>query len=491
MRKTDLSSLEHTLPDPFNLEFDPLLDDKPREECGVFGIYSPVPQNLAWLTYLGIFSLQHRGQEAAGMCVANDRHFYVEKDLGLVTQVFTDDVLERMNLEDARVAIGHVRYSTTGSNLRFNAQPMNVRSNKGILGLAHNGNFVNAREIRNLMLEEGTIFNTTNDTEVMLNRIARYSKLSLVDATARVMLEMRGGFAVVLMSKDMLLGLRDPNGVRPLVVGQTLEGAWVFASEPVALAAVGAAFVRDVLPGELVWADESGLHSLQVAHGQPTPCAFEWIYFARADSYLDGSDVHSSRIRMGEQLALEHPVDADIVVPVPDSGISAAIGFARASGIPFDYGLHKNPYAGRSFIAPNQDARELKVRMKLAPTSAVRGKRVVLVDDSIVRGTTSSLIVKLLLEAGAKEVHFRVSSPPIKNPCFYGIDTAARKELVASHKSLEEIRQLIGADSLAFISERGIREAVGGPGLCLACFNGQYPAGVPLENDLDKLALEV
>lgn len=474
------------LPDPYDLE-----NDKPREECGIFGIFSPQPQNLAWLTYLGIFSLQHRGQEAAGMCVANEDQFLVEKDLGLVTQVFDAERLKVMDIEGAKIAIGHTRYSTTGANLRFNSQPMNVRSNKGILGLAHNGNFVNAKEIRALMLEEGTIFNTTNDTEVMLNRIARYSKLNLVDATAQVMKEMRGGFAVVIMNKHMLLGLRDSNGVRPLCIGQREDGAWVFASESVALAAVEATFIRDVLPGELVWADDTGLHSLQVLHGQPTPCAFEWIYFARPDGHIDGYDINDSRIRMGELLALEHPVEADIVVPVPDSGITAAIGYARASGIQYAYGLHKNPYAGRSFIAPNQKARELKVKTKLSPTSAVKGKRVILVDDSIVRGTTSGLIVKLLKEAGATEVHFRVSSPPITNPCFYGIDTAARKELVASHTSIEGIRELIGADSLAFISEANLKKAVGSPGLCMACFNGQYPAGVPLEADASKHALEV
>lgn len=466
--------------------------DKPQDECGVFGVYSPQPTDVAWLTYLGLFALQHRGQEATGICVSDGESFLVEKDLGLVSQVFDEERLDKLRLGAARVSIGHVRYSTTGSNLRFNAQPLTVRTNKGILGLAHNGNFVNAREMRQEMLDDGVIFQTTNDSEVLLNRIARLSRLDLIEATARSMREMHGGYAVVLMSRTQLLGFRDPNGVRPLCIGQRDDGAWVFASEPSALFAVGAKFVRDVGGGELVWADRTGLHSLQVMNGhEPTPCAFEWIYFARADSSVDGTDVHASRIRMGEQLAREFPTDADIVVPVPDSGIGAAIGYSRESGIPFDYGLYKNPYAGRTFIAPTQEARELKVKLKLSPTSAVRGKRVVLVDDSIVRGTTSRQIVNLLREAGASEVHFRVSSPPIKHPCFYGIDTAARKELVASTHSIEEIRALIGADTLSFISEAGLRKAVGGPGLCLACFNGEYPAGVPLENDLNKLALEV
>ncbi|WP_155298868.1 amidophosphoribosyltransferase [Deinococcus kurensis] len=470
--------------------FDPILD-KPQDECGVFGMFSPEPLDLAWFTYLGLFALQHRGQEAAGMCVSDGEKFHVEKDLGLVTQVFDERRLDSVRLANARVSIGHVRYSTTGSNLRFNAQPLTTRTNKGILGLAHNGNFVNAREVRNDMLMQGALFQTTNDSEVMLNLIARESHMDLVEATAAAMKRLKGGFACVLMSRTQLLGFRDPNGVRPLVIGQRDDHAYVIASEPCALYAVGARLIRDVQPGELVWIDRTGLHSMMVAPRQPTPCAFEWIYFARSDSQLDGADAHESRIRMGHQLAREHPVDADIVVPVPDSGIGAAIGYARESGIPFDYGLYKNPYAGRTFIAPTQEARELKVKMKLSPTSAVRGKRVVLVDDSIVRGTTSRQIVNLLREAGATEVHFRVSSPPIKHPCFYGIDTAARKELVASTHSIEEIRDLIGADTLTFISEQGIREAVGGPGLCLACFNGEYPAGTPLLNDVDKLALEV
>ena len=469
--------------------FDPITD-KPQDECGVFGLYSPQPADVGWLTYLGLFALQHRGQEAAGICVSDGETFLVEKDLGLVNQVFDEVRLDRLRLGSARVSIGHVRYSTTGSNLRFNAQPLTVRTNKGVLGLAHNGNFVNAREMRQEMLDDGVIFQTTNDSEVMLNRIARLSKVDLVEATAQVMRELYGGFAVVLMSRTQLIGLRDAHGVRPLCIGQRDDRTWVFASEPCALFAVGARFVRDVLPGELVWADREGLHSLQVLGGQPTGCSFEWIYFARADSQVDGVDVHEARVRMGQHLAREFPVEADIVVPVPDSGMGAAIGYSRASGIPFDYGLYKNPYAGRTFIAPTQEARELKVKLKLSPTSAVRGKRVVLVDDSIVRGTTSRQIVHLLLEAGATEVHFRVSAPPIKHPCFYGIDTAARKELVASTHSTEEIRQLIGADTLAFLSEQGLREAIGGNGVCLACFNGAYPAGVPLEDDLNKLALE-
>jgi amidophosphoribosyltransferase len=466
-------------------------EDSPREECGVLGLYRPDPGNdPAWLVYLGLFALQHRGQEAAGICVSDGEQVLVEKDLGLVSEVFDEARLARLRLPGTEVAIGHVRYSTTGSNLRFNAQPLTVRSNKGILGLAHNGNFVNAKEMRRDMLDEGVVFQTTNDTEVMINRIARYSQLNLQEATAQTMHDLQGGFSVVLMDRHTLLGLRDGNGVRPLCVGTFAGGGFALASEPVGLAAIGARYLRDVRPGELIWFDRAGLHSRQVLEARSTPCAFEWIYFARGDSHLEGIDVHAARVRLGEQLAREAPAEAEIVVPVPDSGMGAAIGYSRQSGLPFDYGLLKNPYAGRSFIAPSQEARELKVRLKLSPTSAVRGKRVVLVDDSIVRGTTSRQIVALLREAGAAEVHFRVSSPPIRYPCYYGIDTAARKELVASTHTEEEIRRLIGADSLAFLSERGLQRAIGPAGLCLACFSGSYPAGTPEEQDSDKLVLE-
>lgn len=463
--------------------------DKPQEECGVLGLWSPEPLPVADLLQLGLFALQHRGQEAAGICVSNGKDLVIEKDLGLVTQVFDEARMERLRIPGANLGIGHTRYSTTGSNLRFNAQPLNVRSSKGILAIAHNGNFVNALQIRQELLEHGAVFQTTNDTEVMINLIARYAKLSLVEATARAMRELTGGFSVVLMDRHTVLALRDGNGVRPLVIGQLANGGWVFASEPPALALMGAEFLRDVRPGELVWVEPTGaLASMQVLEPHPTPCAFEWIYFARADATLDGVATHPARIRMGEILAREAPAEADLVVPVPDSGIGAAIGYSRASGLPFDFGLHKNPYAGRTFIQPTQAMRDLKVRLKLAATPAVAGKRVVLVDDSIVRGTTSSRIVQLLREAGATEVHMRISSPPIKFPCYYGIDTAARKELVAATHTVEQIRALIGADSLAFLSEPGVREAVGGP-VCLACFNGQYPAGQP-EEEVRKEALE-
>ena len=454
--------------------------DKPQEECGVFALHLPQEADIAALCHLGLFALQHRGQESCGICVSNGEDIAVEKEMGLVSEVFTETRLNALRLPGARTGIGHTRYSTTGSSLRFNAQPLTVRSNKGILALAHNGNFTNARRMRDQMLSEGAVFQTTNDSEVMINLVARYSHLSLEDATARVMGELEGGFSVVIMDKTRVLALRDGNGVRPLVIG-TLDGGYVFASEPSALHVVGATFLRDVRPGELVVADDAGLHSRQVLTPRPTPCAFEWIYFARGDGALDGADVHAARVRMGETLACEAPAEADVVVGVPESGLAAAIGYARASGIPYDLGLYKSPYAGRTFINPTQRLRDLKVKLKLAPTGAVRGKRVVLVDDSIVRGTTSGRIVQLLREAGATEVHFRVSSPPIKYPCYYGIDTAARKELAAATMTTEEICANIGADSLSYISEAGLARAVGLAKTCLACFNGAYEAGRPEE----------
>jgi amidophosphoribosyltransferase len=466
------------------------LPDKPREECGIVAIHSLGETDIAGLTQMGLFALQHRGQESCGICVAGGSEVRIEKELGLVSEVFTEERLDRLRFPGTRTGVGHTRYTTKGSDLRFNAQPITVRSSKGILALAHNGSFTNARAIRDGMLQEGAVFQTTNDSEVMINLIARYSHLSLADATARAMEEIEGGFSAVLMDQHSIIGLRDAHGVRPLVIGELPAGGFVFASEPAALRVMGATFVRDVAPGELVSADDTGLSSRQVLNATPMPCAFEWIYFARGDGVLDGVDVHASRVRMGEILAREAPVDADVVVGVPDSGLPAAIGYSRASGIPYDIGLYKSSYAGRTFINPTQRLRELKVMLKLAPTGAVRGKRVVLVDDSIVRGTTSGRIVQLLREAGATEVHFRVSSPPIRYPCFYGIDTAARKDLVAAVMTTAEIRERINADSLHYLSEEGLAEAIGLPAMCMACFNGRYQAGMPADDEVRE-ALEL
>ena len=455
--------------------------DKPREECGIFGLHVPPDAaglDLATMCQLGLFALQHRGQESCGICVASEDEVRIEKGMGLVTQVFTEERLERLAVPAGRTAVAHTRYSTTGSSRLYNAQPLTVRSNKGVLALAHNGNFTNAREMRDAMLATGAVFQTTNDSEVMLNLIARYSHLDLRRATAMAMTELEGGFSVVLMDQTSLIGLRDRHGVRPLVLG-AVAGGWALASEPAALDVVGAEYVRDVRPGEMVVIDDAGLHAEQVMPATPAPCAFEWIYFARGDSVLDGVSVHDARIRMGERLAMEAPVEADVVIGVPESGLVAAVGYSRASGVPYDIGLYRSPYAGRTFINPTQHLRDQKVRLKLAATSAVAGKRVVLVDDSIVRGTTSGRIVRLLYEAGAAEVHFRVSSPPIAYPCYYGIDTAARQELAASTLTVEEIRGRIGATTLAYLSEAGLQHALGLSSVCMACFNGRYPAGKP------------
>ncbi len=463
-------------------------NDTIRDACGVVAIHLPAAADIADLCHLGLFALQHRGQESCGICVASDEEIRIERDMGLVAEVFTVERLDKLRFQGSRTGIAHTRYSTTGASLRFNAQPLTVRSNKGLLALAHNGNFTNAKSIRRQMLDDGAVFQTTNDSEVMINLIARYSQLDLVDATAKVMGELEGGFSVVLMDRSSILGLRDAHGVRPLVIGE-LAGGYVLASEPSALLVMGATFLRDVRPGELVVADDRGLRSVQVLKQNPTPCAFEWIYFARSDSILDGADVHAARLRMGAVLADEAPVEADVVVGVPESGLAAAIGYARQAGIPFDIGLYKSPYAGRTFINPNQRLRDQKVKLKLAPTAAVRGKRVVLVDDSIVRGTTSGRIVQLLRDAGAIQVHFRVSSPPIRYPCYYGIDTSARKELAAATLSVDQIRERIGADSLHYISERGLSRAIEVANTCLACFNGSYPAGHPGE-EIEKEGLD-
>ncbi|MEX2502388.1 MAG: amidophosphoribosyltransferase [Trueperaceae bacterium] len=487
-------------------------NDRPVEECGVVAVRLPEAAVAASLTassddggaprgvdadaldvagqcHLGLFALQHRGQESCGIAVAGEDQFRIEKDMGLVADVFDEDRLDKLRFPGARVGIGHTRYSTTGSSHRFNAQPLTVRSNKGLIALAHNGNFTNARPMRDRMLNEGAVFQTTNDSEVMINLVARYAHLDLVDATARAMGELEGGFAVVLADRERIVGLRDRHGVRPLVIGRTDDGAYVLASEPAGLLVIGARFLRDVRPGEIVCIDADGLTSRQVLPPSPTPCAFEWIYFARGDAVLDGVPVHDARIRMGERLHHEAAVDADLVVGVPESGLAAALGYARASGIPYEIGLYKSPYAGRTFINPNQRLRERKVRLKLAATGAVDGKRVVLVDDSIVRGTTSGRIVGLLREAGAREVHFRVSSPPIRWPCYYGIDTAARKALAAATMSIEAIRARIGADSLAYISDEGLQRAIGLASTCTACFDGHYQAGHP-GDEVEKETLE-
>ncbi|SDG35465.1 amidophosphoribosyltransferase [Desulfosporosinus hippei] len=452
-------------------------EDKPKEECGVFGIYAP-DQEVARLTYYGLYALQHRGQESAGIAVSNGRSINVHKGMGLVSEVFSDRIVDGLK---GKMAIGHVRYSTTGSSLLANAQPLVVHYQKGMMALAHNGNLTNASDLREELGKNGAVFQTTVDSEVIINLITRYRRDSLEDALIKTMMDLRGAYALVILAEDKLFGIRDPLGVRPLCIGR-LGGRYCLASESCALDTIGAEFVRDVEPGEIIIIDEEGLHSRPgLLKTKQASCAFEYIYFARPDSTMDQLNIAESRRQMGIELARECPIDADLVIAVPDSGTASALGYATALGIPFGEGLIKNRYVGRTFIQPTQAMREVAVRLKLnANTSVLKDKRVVMIDDSIVRGTTSFKLVEMVKNAGAKEVHFLISSPPVAYPCFYGIDTAEREKLIANKLDVEGIRKYVGADSLHYISEEGLLRALGTESVCLACFNGSYP--IPVSN---------
>jgi amidophosphoribosyltransferase len=456
-----------------------LEEDNPEEACGVFGVYSNEPDfEASFLIYIGLYALQHRGQESAGMVVSDGEHVLTHKNMGLVSNVFNRDILEGLK---GRIGMGHVRYSTTGSSLLANAQPLMARCSKGILSVAHNGNLVNTEELRENLQENGSVFQSTTDTEVIINLIARHSQDDLPTAILKAAEVLRGSFSLVIMTKDTLIGLRDPHGNRPLCLGK-LADAYILSSESCAFSSVGARFIRDIAPGELIMIDNNGLKSFQLPKAKEEAlCVFEYIYFARPDSTIDGINVHLSRKAMGRELAKQFSQKADVVIPVPDTGRSTAIGFAEASGIPFDIGLIKNTYIGRTFIQPNQNMRDLGVRIKLNPVEEVlKGKRVVIIDDTIVRGTTSGKIIHLLREAGAKEVHMCISAPPITYPCYYGIDTSVRKELIASAHSVEEIRNYIQADSLTYLSIEGLHKALKPKKeLCMACFNGCYPIPIP------------
>jgi len=461
--------------------------DKLKEECGVFGIYDNDNHDVARLTYFGLYALQHRGQESAGIAVNDGGTILYHKDMGLVPEIFNDVVLNHLK---GKIAIGHVRYSTTGASLRENAQPMVVKYRDGQLALAHNGNLVNAAEIRNRLEESGAIFQSTNDTEVIANLISRYrlTTSGIEETLTSTVKEIKGSYALVILTPDSLVGIRDPYGIRPLCIGK-LNNSYVLASESCALDAIGADFIRDVNPGEIVIVDKDGLRSINSGTCRESKlCIFEFVYFARPDSVIDGASVHQARVEAGRQLAKEHPVDADIVIGAPDGGLNAALGFSRESGIPYGQGLLKNKYIGRTFIQPTQDKREIGVTIKFnAMRSEIEGKRVVMVDDSIVRGTTTRRIVQILKSAGAKEVHMRVSSPPYKYPCYFGIDTATRKQLVAYNNSIEEIREMIGADSLGYLSLEGLLKTPSGArcGFCTACFDGGYPVEVP-DKEINK-----
>lgn len=461
--------------------------DKMHEECGVFGVYSLDGNEIdvAGLTYYGLYSLQHRGQESAGIAVSDRETIVFHKDMGLVPEIFDKILLNHLK---GTMAVGHVRYSTTGASRRENAQPIVVRSRNGQLALAHNGNIINASILREQMENSGTIFQTTNDTEVLINLITKHSITSetLEEAVEKMMVDVKGSYGLILMTAQKMVGARDPHGIRPLCIGKT-AGAYVLASESCALDAVNAEFIRDVEPGEIVIIENNEIRAIRPFNKKDTKlCIFEFVYFARPDSVIDGASVQQSRYEAGKRLAIEHPVEADVVIGVPDSGISAAIGFSNQTGIPYSEGLVKNRYVGRTFIQPSQGMREVAVRIKHnAIKKSVEGKRVVIIDDSIVRGTTTRRIVQILKKAGAKEVHMRVSSPPIKFPCYFGIDISSRKELVADKLSVEEIRQMICADTLGYLSLEGLLKTPIGSklGFCSACLDGNYPIEVPEEGD--------
>ncbi len=465
------------------------VEDQLREECGVFGVYAQNPCDVAGLVYYGLYALQHRGQESCGIVVNDDGVFSSHKDLGLVNEVFSKEEMGR--LPQGQMALGHVRYGTTGGTNRANCQPIEVNHQKGKMALAHNGNLCNAYELRSRLELKGAIFHSTSDTEIIAYIVtqARLQTPSIEKALNSAMYDMDGAYSLVLMSATKLLAARDPYGFRPLCYGQTSDGTYVVASESCALSAVGATFVRDILPGEILVFDQKGVHSNREHCGlkpQQT-CIFEYIYFARPDSVIDGIPVQNARQNAGRILAARHPVDADVVIGVPDSGLDAALGYARESGLPFAIGFVKNKYIGRTFISPGQDNRLDQVKIKLNPIQeAVRGKRVVLIDDSIVRGTTSRQIVNLLREAGASQVHMRISAPPFQNPCYYGTDIDSRENLIACHHTVEEIAVLIGADSLGFLPLEDLHGLTGCRHYCHACFSGVYPTPVPAITSKDR-----
>jgi amidophosphoribosyltransferase len=455
--------------------------DKFREECGVVAIHSNAEAEK--LAYLGLHALQHRGQESAGIATSDGMNLHSHKSMGLVADIFTPEVLDKLR---GSLAIGHTRYSTAGDSALLNAQPIMVQSNKGQIALAHNGNLVNAPEIRSRLENQGSIFQTNSDTEVIVHLIALSREQTLPEAMADSLRRVEGAFSLVMISTDRIFAARDPRGFRPLAMGRIPASGLekrdtiVFASETCAFDLIGATYERDVRPGELVVVGPEGVSSrFYSPTGPQSSCIFEHVYFSRPDSTVFGRPVDQSRENLGRELAREAPAEADIVVPVPDSGVTAAMGYAAESGIPFRFGLIRNHYVGRTFIEPSQSVRDFGVKLKLNPVrSVLQGKRVVLIDDSIVRGTTSRKIVRMIRQAGAKEVHMRISCPPTISPCFYGVDTPSKKQLIAANKSIEEIREYIGADSLGYLSVEGLKKACGDgekTTYCTACYTGKYP----------------
>ncbi|MFK0084302.1 amidophosphoribosyltransferase [Glutamicibacter sp. NPDC090743] len=481
------------------LNHDLLPNEKgPQDECGVFGVWAP-GEEVAKLTYYGLYALQHRGQESAGIATSDGARINVYKDMGLVSQVFDENTLNSMA---GQLAIGHCRYSTTGASHWANAQPTLGPTQAGTVALAHNGNLTNSADLADMVsakqrAEGGKVRGelaqgNTTDTALVTALLAGSEGQSLEETALELLPKIEGAFCFVFMNEDTLYAARDPHGVRPLVLGR-LDRGWVVASEQPALATVGASFIREIEPGEMIAIDENGVRSTRFAEATPKGCVFEYVYLARPDAAIAGRSVYESRVEMGRQLARENSADADIVIPVPESGTPAAIGYAEESGIPFTHGFVKNAYVGRTFIQPSQTLRQLGIKLKLnALETVLRGKRVVVVDDSIVRGNTQRAVVRMLREAGAAEVHVKISSPPVKWPCFYGIDFASRAELIANGAAVAEIATSIGADSLAYISEDGMIEATRQPRerLCTACFTGEYPIALPNEERRGKNLLE-
>ncbi len=469
-------------------------DRGPQDACGVFGVWAP-GEEVAKLTYFGLYALQHRGQESAGIAVSNGSQIMVFKDMGLVAQVFDEPTLNSLR---GHLAVGHARYSTTGASVWDNAQPTFRPIAGGGLALGHNGNLTNTVELESWLSERdqpgsslvpGSLAaDATNDTSLITALLATYPGQSMEEAAAEVLPRLKGAYSLVFMDEETLYAARDPQGIRPLVLGR-LERGWVVASETAALDIVGASFIREVEPGELIAIDESGLRSTRFADAKPKGCLFEFVYLARPDTTISNRRVHSVRVEVGRALAREHPAEADLVIPVPESGTPAAIGYAEESGIPYGLGLVKNSYVGRTFIQPSQSIRQLGIRLKLNPLrDVIAGQRLVVVDDSIVRGNTQRALVRMLREAGAAEIHVRISSPPVKWPCFYGIDFASRAELIATGLNTEEICRSIGADSLGYVSLDGLVAAttLDKDNLCRACFDGVYPVELPLEERLGR-----
>jgi len=457
-----------------------------HESCGVFGIYAP-GVDVSRVTFFALYALQHRGQESAGIATSDGKKIYLYTAMGLVSQVFTEDELSHL---PGHIAIGHSRYSTTGSSQSINAQPILEQTKTESLALGHNGNITNSTFLRDELLQLGHSFHTTTDSEIILKLITSSTEKNLVDKIRYTMRRLQGAYSLVMLTKDSLIGVRDPMGVRPFCLG-TIDGGWTIASESCAFDHIGSRFVREIEPGEIVVINKNGIKSYHEESNKKALCIFEYIYFARPDSTIQGKLLYPARQAMGAILHREHPVDADLVIGVPDSATAAGIGYSSASGVPYCEGLLKNRYVGRTFIAPDQRLRDLGVALKFNPlTAVIAGKRLVVVDDSIVRGTTTPRVIGMLRRAGAKEIHMRICAPPIRYPCFFGVDMATKWELIAAQKTVPEIRNFIGADTLGYLSIEGLIESVDLPKeiFCMACFTGTYP--IPVQLEMDKLALE-